>query len=176
MKVKSSILILATTLLVTVPLLYFAFSPINLIHIQIRPLQNYGTRILSSDTFIRSDRAIIVFFDFRAYVENPSISEVRLDIRPSAEPVWYQQENYYVSNGFVMGTAQLGSREWPVKQTEQYTFRLVAADGSLLSEGQINAVVDQIAGSESWLIGGIGAFASLLQIVSTVLEARRKQS
>ena len=44
-----------------------------------------------------------------------------------------------------------------------------------LSEGQIDAIVEQIVGGDIRLIAAIGIFASiLLQILSVVLEAHEK--
>jgi hypothetical protein len=175
MKLNRGILILASALFITIPLVYLAFSPINLIHVQVRPVQNYGTRILSTDILMRSATTTVVYFDFKALVDSSSISKIRLSIRPSAESEWYEQE-YVVAQGLAMGVAQLGSEKFPVKQREQYTFRLTSTDGSMLSDGQIQAEVDHIAGSENWIIGGIGILASVLQIIYAILETRRKPS
>ena len=172
MRLRRTYLVLATALLVTGPLLYLALSPINLINIEVRPLQSKGARILSADIVIRSKTASIIFFDFRALVESPSTAKVKLSIRPSSESTWYQQTEYDVRDSFVLGTAQLGSKDYPVKHTEHYSYRLEAPDGTLLSDGRIEAAVDQIAGGEGWVLAGIGLFASLLQILSTFLEPR----
>ena len=174
MRLKRNYIVLATALLVTAPLLYLALTPINLINIQVRPLQNNAVRILSADTVIRSNTMSTVFFDFRALIEDPAITKVKLSIRPSAVSAWFQQVDYDVSNGFVLGTAQLGSIDYPVKRTERYSYRLEAADGTLLSDGQIDVVVDRIAGGETWLIAGIGIFSALLQILSMFLESPSK--
>ena len=160
--------ILPIATLVTLPLLYVGFRPIRLVHIQIRPAHTSGIRILSTDIVIRSDRAIAVFFDFKALVDNPTTSKVTLHIRPWAFSDWYAQQDYSVAKGFVMGTAQLGSRQWPVKKTERYAYRLQGDDGTTLSEGQIDAVVDRIARADSFVVGGLGLLAAAIEVLSTL--------
>jgi hypothetical protein len=115
---------------------------------------------------------MVVFFDLHAYVELPSISTVILELRPAPEGKWYPQPPYTVSEGFILGTAQLGSPQWPLKRDEHYSFRLRADTGPVLSEGQIIATVKRIAGLDHWVAGGIGLLASVLQIASTVFGRR----
>lgn len=167
---KRKYVVIATALFVTAPLLYLALKPINLINVQVRPLHNNAVRILSADTVVRSDNTNVVFFEFRALVEDESIKEVKLSIRASGEPIYNEQQKPHVSNGFVLVTAQLGSTEYPIRQTEDYNYLLMKDDNNILSEGRINVQVEQIAGSETWLIAGIGIFASLLQILSTFIN------
>ena len=165
------IIILAAAMMITISLVWFAFSSANLILIQIKPqFQGSGIHVLSTDTLLRSSHPSEVYIDIRAFLEDESISTLKLYIRPFVTPNWYYQGENDVSEGFASATAQLGSPAFPVTGSEQYTYRLTSADGTLLSEGEIATSVEQVAGSERWIIICIGIFASVIQIVSLVVS------
>lgn len=172
MKIRRNHIVFITALIVTVPLLIFAFSPIYLIHVKCNPQSLNSVQILSLDTIIRSETKSIVYFDFKAFIvdQSQSISKVNLFIRPSSIPTWVQQMDYLVTNSYIIGTAQLGSENFPVIKNEHYLYRLIAENGTLLSDGTIDATVDKISGGDSWLIAVIGILASVLQIVSIFIE------
>lgn len=156
--------------LVTCILLYLSFNPVRLVHIHIQPDRQHGVRLFTTDILVHLDSQSVAFFDVRAYAEDPSISKVSLYIRPSSVSTWYPH-NFDVSDRFIIGTAQLGSSDWPLNKDEHYTFRLEtkgkgSGDGRVLSDGKILASVYHIAGAEPWFIGGIGLLASGLQIIS----------
>jgi hypothetical protein len=109
MNFACKIIFLLTAVLVTCPLIYFSLFPVYLVHIQIHPNQSSRVRIFSTDILVEADGPTAVFFDLRAYVEAPSVSKVLLEIHPFPESTWYPQSHYTVSDGFILGTTQLGS-------------------------------------------------------------------
>lgn len=83
--------------------------------------------------------------------------------------MYYRQGvGYKVIEGTVSGVVQLGSKQWPLRQDEQYYFRLVDSKERTFIEGRIMAKVYPVAGISRPAILLIGLFASILQIIVTI--------
>jgi hypothetical protein len=171
MDIRKVIILILTIVLVTIPLCIFVAKPVSLVHLQVIPNQNYNSaRILSTDIHLKQKEPSEIHFDMQAYLQDKAISEVIMSIRPDAEGNWYPQTPFMVDNGYVVGTAQLGSNRWPLKESEEYSYKLYSKDNKILSEGRIIASINHIAGADSLIILGIGLVASILQIGSFLLR------
>jgi hypothetical protein len=153
--------------LVTGPLVWLSLMPVLLVVVEVRPRSENGARVLSTTTLLRTDGSGPAFLDIRALLDDENVSAVDLALRPALEDHFYSQSSLSVSGRLALGTAQLGSSEWPLRRDEQFTYRL-SANGSIVSEGEITTTVYRIAGSDPRVIAGIGILASLMQILGAV--------
>ncbi len=167
--------VVATVILVTLPLLYFSLRPVYMVDISIQPTILRGVMLFSRNIHTKPNNNGVVFFDVDGYVENPSISRVMFSLKPASDRIWYAQGEYEVSKGIFLGTAQLGSEEWPVRHDEQQSFRLISSDSTLLSQGNLFTRVQPVAGADQWLIAAIGLLASVLQILSFFFSNRKTE-
>jgi hypothetical protein len=105
------------------------------------------------------------------FVEDSAVTYVELKIRPSAVREWFSQGHFEVSEGFVIGTSQLASSNYPLLTTERYAFQIRNNSGKVLSDGSILASVYEIAGAKPWIIMGIGLVGSILGIIRGFVKA-----
>lgn len=177
MKISRSLLLCFTALLVTLPLLYLALNPVYIVHINIQPNILKGIQLTCKDIITQPDGNGVVYFDVRGNIQDRSLTKVQMLIRPYPENKRYPlSADFTVSDGYLIGTAQLGSSEWPVYKDEKYTFQIKTIDGVLLSEGNLLATVKPIAGGDRWLIIGIGLLASILQILSIFIHHKKVET
>ena len=170
---RNVVALVLTALCVTGPLAFFGYRPIYLADISILPSSETQAQLYSKSAFTRADDDGVAFFDFRAAVPSATTQVVFLEVRPAAEPKFYRQGNgFRIAGGVAAGVGQLGSKQWPLHQDEQYTFRLVDSSGASFMDGKIIAKVHAVAGSSQLTILLIGFFASVLQIVVTIWPKR----
>jgi len=166
MPYRNKLALLATMLAVSVPLIFLGLRPGHIVAISIQPRNEGQLRVLCRERLTPVSGAGVAFFDFQASSDLPSGNRLQLQIRPDAEPNFYpQRQPYVVDNGIVTGVAELGSRDWPLKQDESFTFRVVDASGKSVLDGRIEARVQPTLNVNHWIIIAIGVFASVIQIV-----------
>lgn len=169
------IIVIAAAAFVTAPLLYYAMHPVHIVHIFMQPKILNGMTLFSNKIITRPDSNGIVFFDMDGYIEDPSIIRIIISIKPCSKPDWYEGNYSKVPRGIFLGTARLGTAQWPVTNDEEseYSYKLVSSDGILLSQGNILARVETVAGGNQLLIVAIGLLASVLQILSLLLFSNK---
>ncbi len=166
---RNVVALVLMAIFVTIPLAYFGLRPIYLTEISVQERSSHNTRLVSNVSFTRTDDNGVVYFDFQAFTNEPNAKLLYFEIRPAVEPKFYRQgAGYKVVEGMVSGVAQLGSKQWPLHQDEQYYFRLVDSKERILIEGRIMAKVYPVAGISQMAILLIGFFASILQIIVTI--------
>ncbi len=175
MKVSRPIYILLTAMLITLPLFYFSLKPKLFVRVLINSEKNDNITILTTDQLTEADGEGKAFGHFKAIVSDMSINLVYLKIRPVAEEKYYiQGDGYWVDNGLVINTFQLGSKEYPIRKNESYYYKIEDQSGRTLSHGQISSEARQTVGVESELLAFLGILALVLQILSVFLGKDRQ--
>lgn len=163
---RNKLALLATLAAVSAPLLVVGLRPAYLATVSIQPRSEAQLQVLSKESLTRVDGAGVAFFDFLASTDLPTGGMLQLLIRPVADPEFHPQRNSYpIDGGMVEGVAELGSRDYPLRQDEDYAFRVVDSDGKSVLAGHIFASVHPILDASQWLIVAIGILASVIQIV-----------
>lgn len=162
--------ILGTVVLVTAPLLFLSARPVYLAEIMIANSAAQSVQVLSTGRLAQVGGSGVASVDLEIVLRAPYPSALRLELRPNAEAIWYEQgssdPNY---EGLVRFVARYGSENSPLYQTERYTMRLLDPAGSVVWQAESVAVVRAIAGGDRFLVAAIGLIASALQIAAFVL-------
>jgi hypothetical protein len=160
---------IATALLITVPLWYYAARPVRMVQIQLSPTFTASGHLpcAVSNTRVNAGPA---FFQFDIEGLATNVRRVALSIVPdNGKSFVLQDRGLPVQNGRASGRAQLGSDDYPITQASGYTFQLVDVDtNTTLMQGLIFAHVDELAGPTPWTLALIGLLASIIQILETV--------
>lgn len=163
---RNELALLATLAVVSAPLLFVGLRPAYLVTISIQPRSEAQLQVLCKESLTRVDGAGVAFFDFLASTDLPTGGRLQLMIRPVVDPEFHIQRILYpIDGGMVAGVAQLGSRDYPLRQDESYTFRVVDTAGRAVLDGHISARVHPVLGASQWLIVAIGILASVIQIL-----------
>ena len=109
-------------------------------------------------------------------LENLTSPIIKMEISPDEENKWYLQgTGYRVIDSVFIGKFQLGSKEWPMKKNQHYLFRLTSDNGQLLAQGEIDARVHKIYGTESILLIFVTLLASIVQIFAFLIVKTTKK-
>jgi len=166
---KASLIGLFSSLFVTGVIFVFAVRPsILLYEVRLAVDNQRGVQFSNKSWIITPDSDGIVNFNLMGTVENSSINLVKFEISPNEEGKWYLQTGgYRVIDKTFIGKAQLGSKEYPMKKDQYYSFRLLTQDNeTLLAQGTITAKVNKMYGTSSHLLIFVTLLASVLQIIS----------
>ncbi|MBW2741597.1 MAG: hypothetical protein JRE64_22765 [Deltaproteobacteria bacterium] len=173
-KVKT-IGLIASLCVACIIILFFIKHEI-LFEVSLLPDTQNGIRFSNKNWVVKPDTDGFVHFNLMGALENRNIRKVMMKISPDEEHKWYLQGNgYKVSDGVFIGKIQLGSREYPMKKDQHCTFRLTRNNGELLAQGEVDAQVYKIYGTDSLMLIFVTFLASVIQIFSFVLSFREKK-
>jgi hypothetical protein len=168
---------LATGILVTAPLLWYASRPVRLVEIHLVPSYAPSAQIPCKTITTRTHGGP-AFFDFTVENIAPEVHKVTLQVTPESNKASFKQsDDYPVENGRASGRAQLGSDAAPISHDEGYSFRLSDKDvDATLVAGSIFARVDEVASPSPWMLGALGTLASMIQVLSSISRGRQQQA
>jgi hypothetical protein len=166
------IIVFVSAFSITAVLAYLSVFPSYVLQVSVEPRSSKGLEMRRDRTVVISNGKEPIFLDIGGDVSNPNISKVSLSVRDPNNVQFEKRGEFKVSKGSFLGTVQLGSREDPVADDEDYPYVIDSADdNSRLSEGsmqvRVKAVISYLNRGSMVLmavIGGIGLLASALQI------------
>jgi hypothetical protein len=166
------IIVFVSVFSITAVLAYLSVFPSYVLQVSVEPRSSKGLEMRRDRTVVISNGKEPIFLDIGGDVSNPNISKVSLSVRDPNNVQFEKRGEFKVSKGSFLGTVQLGSREDPVADDEDYPYVIDSADdNSRLSEGsmqvRVKAIISYLNRGSMVLmavIGGIGLLASALQI------------
>jgi hypothetical protein len=149
------------------PLAYIGFrSPERTAHIEIEPDKLSGIVLIDRRITTPIDGSGVAFLNVRGVVtKDPVPDSVLVSIRPKQESDWYPQGTGYATHDRVFtGIAQLGNRQFPLSQQENYDF-IIQANNEQVGTGTISARIEK-----TWTISSVAVifysiYASIIDIV-----------
>lgn len=106
-------------------------------------------------------------FNLRMKSSNPNNSGLYLWLQPQEERTTYPQGPATILNDDVSWPVSFGSRFWPVKQDEAYSFKVTDKGGqNVLALGDVDARVHAVGIGWLWTGSFISTLASVLQIIA----------
>ena len=164
--------LLVVPVLVTAPLVYSVLTAPRIVEVIISPSSEDKVRISPKSVYTKATDGA-AYFDFSAELRDESAAEVLLRIRP-VEIRESFDTRCITQDWHVRCLTQLGSAQWPLSATHDYSFQLVRIDSDqVLTEGRIVARVDAITAEPPWLIVAVGVLASVIQFFQTVSMVAR---
>lgn len=161
--------ILIVAIGVTMPLVVWASSPVQLVAIYVQPDDEEHARVVTKATVVKA-RAGVIAFEFEAVTTDARVEYVTLQVRADDSARFQEQSPALrVDDGVVKWVVQLGAGDVPLAEHGVYVFQLASSpDGRVLVDGRILTHVSEIAGAQRWYLAGVGIFASIIQIVQAL--------
>lgn len=161
---------LAISLLIAGIIVFFLIKPELLFKVTLTIDYKKDIRFSTTSWVVKPDSDGVVNFNMMGTLGNLSSPKIKMEISPDEENKWYLQGiGYRVIDSAFIGKAQLGSKEWPMKKDQHYSFRLISDNGQLLAQGEIDARVHKTYGTESTILIFVTLLASIVQIITFLL-------